>query len=123
MQNIGTNETSSTAGAWTPTPVTATSSPRVAASEYAGAVEATPIAALETKPIAPARSPGATVAGGFATVAEGGPPGGGGGAGRVDRVDAMRLSSGLEPIWETHIVVLWADCNYFDCNYFRCHVS
>ena len=33
MQNIGTNETSSTAGAWVPTPATATSSPSVAAIE------------------------------------------------------------------------------------------
>ena len=57
MQNIGTNETSRTAGAWVPTPPTATSRPSVAASEYAGAVEATPIATLEAKPIAPARSP------------------------------------------------------------------
>ena len=33
MQNIGTNETSNTAGAWVPTPATATSSPSVAAIE------------------------------------------------------------------------------------------
>jgi hypothetical protein len=58
MRNIGTNETSSTAGAWVPTPATATSSPSVAASEYAGAVDATPIATLEANPIAPARRPG-----------------------------------------------------------------
>src|ERR1700694_2801917 len=51
------NATSSTAGAWTPTPLTAATNPRVAASEYAGAVEATPITTLETYPMAPFFSP------------------------------------------------------------------
>ena len=60
MQNIGTNETSSTAGACVPTPATATSRPSVAAIEYAGAVDATPITTLETKPIAPLRRPGSS---------------------------------------------------------------
>ena len=41
------NATSSTAGAWTPTPVTRTMAPSVVASEYAGAVEATPMTTLE----------------------------------------------------------------------------
>ena len=41
------NATSITAGACTPTPLTATMNPSVAASEYAGAVEATPITMLE----------------------------------------------------------------------------
>src|SRR5438552_1886988 len=49
---MGRNDTSSTAGAWTPTPPSATMKPSVAASEYAGAVEATPITTLERKPIA-----------------------------------------------------------------------
>src|SRR5262249_6991871 len=52
ISNIGTNDTSSTAGACTPTPLTATMKPSVAASEYAGAVEATPITTFERKPIA-----------------------------------------------------------------------
>ena len=41
------NETSSTAGAWSPMPGTATMKPSVAASEYAGAVDATPITRFE----------------------------------------------------------------------------
>src|ERR1700730_11184782 len=45
--SIGMNATSNTAGAWTPTPLTATMNPSVAAIEYAGAVEATPITTLE----------------------------------------------------------------------------
>ena len=47
------NATSITAGACTPTPLTATMKPSVAASEYAGAVEATPMTMFETYPIAP----------------------------------------------------------------------
>src|ERR1700694_1803804 len=51
--SIGMNATSSTAGACTPTPLTATMNPRVAAIEYAGAVEATPMTMFEMYPIAP----------------------------------------------------------------------
>src|ERR1700749_134216 len=47
MHSIGTNDTNSTAGACVPTPATATSSPSVAAIQYAGAVDATPIATLD----------------------------------------------------------------------------
>src|SRR3954465_5321949 len=46
--SIGTNDTSTTAGACTPTPPVATMKPSVAASEYAGAVEATPMTTLAT---------------------------------------------------------------------------
>ena len=47
---MGTNDTSSAPGAWTPTMTT--SEPMIAASEYAGAVEASPITSESTKPIA-----------------------------------------------------------------------
>jgi hypothetical protein len=50
MKNIGTNESSSTPGAWTPTATTI--APITAASEYAGAVESRPIASPSTKPMA-----------------------------------------------------------------------
>ena len=40
---IGTNEMIRIAGAWMPTPFTATMKPSVVASEYAGAVDAMPI--------------------------------------------------------------------------------
>src|ERR1700679_263668 len=53
IQNIGTNDTSSTAGPCVPTPAPATSNPSVAAIEYAGAVDETPITTLDRKPIAP----------------------------------------------------------------------
>ena len=41
------NDTISTAGAWTPTPVIATMKPSVAARLYAGAVEATAMTRFE----------------------------------------------------------------------------
>ena len=50
MRNIGTNDASIAAGAWTPT--ITVSVPITAASEYAGAVDESPIASDSVKPIA-----------------------------------------------------------------------
>ena len=55
MKNIGMNDASSAAGAWTPT--ITTSEPMTAASEYAGAVDASPMTRASTNPIAFAFSP------------------------------------------------------------------
>ncbi len=64
MSSIGRNDARSTPGALTP--VSATSAPRIAASEYAGDVEASPITSASTKPMAPGRRvgspPGSTAA-------------------------------------------------------------
>src|SRR6185503_5406744 len=57
MQNIGRNETSSTAGADRPTPCTATMKPSVAARLYAGATDAVPMTTFDTNEIALDLSP------------------------------------------------------------------
>jgi len=64
MKNIGMNDASSTAGAWTPTATT--TSPMTAASEYAGAVDARPITSASVNPIAFAFSPCSDSSGAFA---------------------------------------------------------
>src|ERR1700735_4787706 len=102
MQNIGTNETSSTAGACVPTPATATSSPSVAAIEYAGAVDETPITTLDRKPIAPVFSPAGSATGATAPSR----------TRSVDTVVLIRLLSTTSVIVETNIVVYTIFCNY-----------